>query len=279
MRLPFKVLFITVLMLVMYGLFLGLSGVKPRFAESNFVANQMRLQSLDALVSGGAELGIVNAGSSITSRIVTERIDNDKVNLNIGLDGSNAFLAANRMLDLGVVPGVLVIELNTIGIDSSGNDLLLLDGMNSGTARLARYFPLVRARSRPVTIIYSKLKRFKDKGLSVDLRAEDYSGVKPVKNYRFESEVSGVDRVPALDALILRAHALSVRVVLLMMPDGVGRPIKYGNVAEAMAEKYGVEVLDLKTPFADKMTYTDGLHLSEPSAAFITEVLSNALVD
>ena len=256
-----------------YYCFLEITGFKPRFAESNYVANQIRLQSMEY---EEAELNIVMAGSSLTARLESQAIKGLGISLNLGLDGSNAVFAANAVIDSGKEPKVLLIELNTIYLDSTENDQTLTTGLQAGTHKLAEHFPLVRAESRPVTIIYSKIKSFKDSKLVINLNPEDYKYVRPKAQYFSVNGLEAYKPCPALESLIEKAIDNDIRVVLMMMPDGIEKPFRYGKLIEKMVKKYDIEVLDLKTPFADKLVYTDGLHLSEPAAKFLTNVVSNA---
>ncbi len=253
---------------------LKVAGIQPKTAESNYVANQMRLQAMEY---GPNEINIAVTGSSLTARLDAQELTDEGVSLNLGLDGSNAIFSANELIDSGKIPNVLIIELNTIYRETDKNDRVLAEGMQSGTHKLAKYFTLVRAQSRPVTIIYSKSKSFKDSKLNTSLEAIDYLNIKPQNSYIAKGNNGNHEPCPELENLIIKAQEKDIRVVLLIIPDGINKPFKYGSLVEEMISKHEVEILDMKTPFSDKMTYTDGLHLSEPSAQFITEVIANAL--
>ena len=274
MKLLIRVFLITLLLLVGYYSLLILTNIKPRTAESNYVANQIRLQATE-YESG--ELNVVTIGSSISARLDIQSIEGKGVSLNIGLDGSNAIFGGNQLLNLNKKPRVLLIEMNTVYLDTRENDLSLEKGLRSGTHKLAKYFPLVRAESRPITILYSELKSFKDKKMVTDLNASDFSYVRPVKKYLAMDGRGSYEPCHKLEKLIKRACDNNIRVVLMIMPDGEGKPFQYSKLIDHMIKQYDVEVLDLKTPFTEGLVYTDGLHLSEPSAKFVTEVIANAL--
>ena len=171
MKLTSKVLILTTLILTTYYFVVRGLGVEPSFAESNYMANKIRLQSLD---SDEKELNAVITGSSIAARLYPSLIEGEKSSLNLSLDGSRAILGSNRLLESGKYADVLLIEMNTILLDTDGNDRSLINGLNSGTEKLSHYFPLVKAKMRPVTIAYSKLKEYKDSKLKVRLNAADY---------------------------------------------------------------------------------------------------------
>jgi len=274
MKFPIKIFLMTALLLAGYYCLLKMTGLKPRTAESNYVANQIRLQAME---HESGQLNIVMAGSSLTARLNAQLIEGDDISLNIGLDGSNAIFVANELIDSGKRPRVLLVEINTIYINTVENNQSLTQGIESGTNKLAKYFPLVRAESRPITILYSQLKSFKDSKLSTSLRPEDYKEILPTRQYTSGGGLDDYIPCPKLEDLIKKATNNKIRLVLMVMPDGVGKPFKYGKLLEKMNNKYDVEVLDLKTPFSDELVYTDGLHLSEPSANFLTGVIANAL--
>ena len=157
MKYTIKIIILTTLLLGCYVMGRKIFGVNPRFAESNYVANQIRLQTLD---QADEDIDMVTVGSSLTARLFTGEIEGRKC-LNLGLDGSNAIFGSNRLLDSNKKPRCLVIELNTIYLNTEENDHVLREGLESGTNRLARYIPLLRAEYRPVTLLYSILKSYK----------------------------------------------------------------------------------------------------------------------
>ena len=115
MKLLIRVFLITLLLLVGYYSLLILTNIKPRTAESNYVANQIRLQATE-YESG--ELNVVTIGSSISARLDIQSIEGKGVSLNIGLDGSNAIFGGNQLLNLNKKPRVLLIEMNTVYLDT-----------------------------------------------------------------------------------------------------------------------------------------------------------------
>ena len=265
----------TSIILLGYYLAIDLLGVQPRFAESNYVANQIRLQAMESSTS---DINIVTCGSSLTARLLTTQIDSKKKNLNLGLDGSSAIFSSKVLREYNKIPEILVIEMNAIFSYTVDNDIILNEGMVSGTNKLAKYFPLVRAEYRPVTILYSRVKNYKDSKLKIDIDAKTEPIIKTVKTYKYDSPDNVEYRESkALEAIIQTALKDRVRIVLAMIPDGEHKRLKERLLVEKMLEKYDVEFLDLKTPLNNRMKYSDGLHLSVPSAQFVTDMLERAL--
>lgn len=284
MKLTSKVLIITALLLTTYYFVVRGLGVEPSFAESNYMANKIRLQSLD---SDEKELNAVITGSSIAARLYPSLIKGEKPSLNLSLDGSRALFGVEQLFASGKKVDTLIIEMNTILLDTTNNDKSLREGQDSGTEKLSRHFPLVKAKMRPVTIAYSKLKEYKDSKLKVSLNADDFRHL-IIEQYALNGMLPEVDldekeqlAQKEFEAILVTCKKKNIRVIMLMVPDGGQvhpKALKADEFAMAMALKHDVAYLNLKKHFmGDELTYTDGLHMSVPSAKFISQVISNAL--
>jgi len=242
MKYIFKIFCITGLLLGGYSWVLNTFNVSPQFAESNYVANQMRLQAMERAEN---DVSIVAVGSSLTARLKIESLSGEKEALNLGLDGSNAIFGGKSLFEDGKIPEVLLIEMNTLHRHIGSSNDLLREGMQSGTNRLSRVFIPVRAESRPVTLLYSALKSWKDGRYKIALKASDYQFIKPTKNYEAKNNEL-YKEFPEVELIISEAQSLGVRVILLFMPDGYDKAYVNDVLAEKLSKEYEIEVLDLK---------------------------------
>ncbi len=272
MRIFIQTVLIAILLSLSYYTAIKNSGFKPHFAESNFISNQMKLQSLR---HGQEQIGIAITGSSMAARLYSGMMEGTDPGINVSLDGSRAILGIHCLLESGKEIDTILIEMNSMTFDSRANDRVITASMDSGTERLADYFPLVRAEMRPITLLYSGLKNYKDIRLASSV---DVKSIAPIpinmSNYNGGEDV----KCEELEALLCVCRSRGIRVVLMMLPDG-GRSSKdLYQLSSAISSKYGLEFIDLKGNIPEKLlTYTDGLHLSVPSAKYVSLVISKTI--
>ena len=272
MRLLIQIALITSVLLAMHYAVIKRLEIKPHFAESNFISNQIRLQSLRY---EEGNIGFAVTGSSLSARLYPSLLEAHNPSINVSLDGSTAILGCKRVLKSGKEVEVILIEMNTIFRDTDLNDVAIVESMQSGTQRLADYFPLVRAEVRPVTLLYSGLKNYRDSKLGDELES---GYVKSATIGIMKDEGVPLTKCVALEDLIIGCKRREIRVVLMMLPDGGRDSSSCYQLSRDISARYEIEFMDLKKELSTKsLIYTDGLHLAVPSAKYVSRVISNTV--
>jgi len=232
-----------------------LPALKPTFAESNLVSNQIRIQNLESKEEGAC----VILGSSMVARlnpdVVSEQAGLPVVQL--GLDGGSGKIGVEILKQSGYEPALLVVEMNGLLLEGGVNEESLLGQLGEPVFKLAKVIPSVRAESRPSAVVYSQLKR--------DLGQDDLSVLE--KKWIDEFQES------------LRTLKISGRrIILLLLPNGERANDREYLVTNALAESLGAQVLDLKAQAEEgEYFYTDGLHLDLPSGERASLLLGKSL--
>ena len=249
-------------------------GSGARIAASDLQTNVIRVQSLDP--DGDA---LVMLGSSISGRLRPEFFElGDRPARVLGLDGSGPPFGATLLDEFGVTPPVLVVEANSLFVQNPGNEAALLDSVRGESSLFARLVPVGRAEARPSAMLYSLVKSMKDRAAGGPLpRPGALQAEVPT-----ETGAGGHDPVPeVLVESMRRCLKGGGEVILAMVPDDPsgGKPRAREHAAAlALAGELGIPYYDLRWQLADLgLVYSDGLHLTAPSAKAVAQALSSIL--
>ena len=247
-------------------------GWRARLAENNYQANLIRLETFLHQPAPPAVL----VGSSMTGRLLPEYFSGTPLAgvANLGLDGSSPDLGLDVVFRRKDPPALVLVEVNTLLAQTSGNDATLRQAMKSFTFRLAGWLPFLRTELRPTSISYSTLKLWQDRRLAPSPSA-------PVALPPAAVAATSVQLDARADALLSRHLARlrelktrGARVILYQLPGGSETLPRF--VAEWNRELQ-FPVLHLGSEMRQRgfaPAYTDGLHLTAPSAAQASRVLA-----
>lgn len=247
-------------------------------AESNLIANQIGIQ--EAARADDPDLVLV--GSSLTVRLqagVLGREAGLPEVVQMGLNGSGSVMGLQLLGELGVRPGFLVVEANSLSRAANQNEQTLLHHLDEGVFWLARALPWVRAKNRPSSLLYHRLKQWRD-GRLPPLPVGEREVVPPgfaqgQGGDRSEETLAIASRV---GTLVERLEVPWERVLLVMLPDrGRERSRSYA-VARILVEQHGAKILDLKGwEEPGDYRYADGLHLNAPGGRKASIQVARAL--
>ncbi len=274
MRFWIRVVTATGFMVVGLQLLFGLGWLPvATFAESNLTNNEVRLQKLFR----NRDAGLVVLGSSLAGRLPEAAFPAEWKAVNLGLDGGNSAFGAGLLLKWNVEPGMVVVEGNSIAKERSGNDPILEERIRSLTFHWSTWMAPWRAERRPFSAFYSWLKTRKDEATagSGGTNAEAGLSAAVMKTQPGDQELLNGRILPE------RLQALrdqGAEVLIVMAPDGGADRSEEYRVASAVSARTGIPVLDVKGEFDETIfRYTDGLHLSPPSARRVVQLIEEAL--
>jgi len=283
-RQALRIVWLAALLAALFALFVRLIPWRAELAETNFQANLIRLESF--LFDPPPHAVVV--GSSFTGRLLPDYFQSTPLApvANLGLDGSSPTFGL--ALTLRRPPPIVLVEENTLLLPWDANDDLLSAATNSVQFRLSRSFPMLRARSRPSSVLYSWLK----------LRRRGTEGA-PSESLQFQPQTD-VSRdtgaaaakptppTPAGD--VLRAEmkellARGSRIVLFRLPAGPPSLVEdnaaYG-LGEQLAREFHLKELNLVAECYRRRevpVYTDGMHLTPGSARQLSRLLAQLLAE
>lgn len=243
------------------------------FAESNLTNNEVRLQKLYR----NRDAGLVVLGSSLAGRLPELAFPEEWKAVNLGLDGGNPAFGAGLLLRWNVEPAMVVVEGNSIAKERSGNDPVLEERIRSLTFRRSPWMAPWRAERRPLSVLYSWLKTRKDEAVAGN--GETGAGARLTAAVMVTQP--GDEELLEGRMIPERLQALrdeGAEVLILMAPDGGASRSEEYRVARAVSARTGIPVLDVKGKLDEEsFRYTDGLHLSPPSARRVVKLIAEAL--
>jgi len=269
------------LLALAYGLWARTGLGHAELAETNFEANLIRLQSFLFERPPHAVL----AGSSITGRLLPSYFAGTSLApmANLGLDGSGTLFAL-ELVRTNPVP-VVILEENTFLRPPNLNEQLLAQTLSGFNFRLSKYLPLLRAKSRPSSMLYTWLKLRGDreglKAAAPEPSTTTASALAPLPSPSEDAAFETVHNQLRDGIKQLREHGC--RVVLLRLPSGQSLP-SAGDLAatlgEALAREFNLQRVDLGQECLNRgesVTFTDGIHLSAGSARQASRILAELL--
>lgn len=274
------ILLLAALLAAGYGLLARAGLWRAELAETNFDANLIRLQSF--LFERPPHAVLV--GSSITGRLLPSYFTGTSLApmANLGLDGSGTLFAL-ELICTNPVP-VVIIEENTFLRPPNSNEQLLAQTLLGFNFRLSKYFPLLRARNRPSSILYTWVKlrgREHATAAVVEPAAASAPGVAPLPSPSEDATFETVHNQLRNEIKKLLEHGC--RVVILRLPSGqslTSATDRAATLGETLAREFSLLRVDLGQECASRgesITFTDGVHLSAGSARQASRLLAEVL--
>jgi len=275
MRECLQILVAAAVLLAAYAGLLHVTGWHADYGEANTVSNEIKWQRYER----HRDADLVFLGSSMGGRVPVEVLGRTgRRGVNLCLDGSGPALGAALLQEDGVWPALVLLEANTLSLPASQNDRTLRAHFRSFHNTLARSLPFCRAESRPVTVVFSRLKRRIDERRAggQEPRSPTEAEVRRLLERAWESppEPAAGPAAEAWVETVRRFRDHGSRVVLVMLPDGGrDRGADYALAHRLAAE--GALFLDVKGAFPeDRFRYTDGLHLIRASGEAIAGLIA-----
>jgi hypothetical protein len=274
------ILGLAMLLALAYGLLARVGLWRAELAETNFQANLIRLQTF--LFERPPHSVLV--GSSMTGRLLPSYFEGTSLApmANLGLDGSGTLFAL-ELVRTNPVP-LVIIEENTILLPPNSNETLLAATLAGFNFRLCKYMPLLRAKSRPSSALYSWLKLRSKEGAVGAVTKPPPATKSAGDSLPSPSQEAGFGAVHnQLRNDIQQLVARGCRVVLLRLPsarDAISANDPVVTLSEALAREFNLVRVDLGHECASRgeaLTYTDGIHLSAGSARQASRLLAEVL--
>lgn len=274
----------TFIILVLGGVLLGgwfglcrVFGWHARLAENNYQANIIRLETFLDHPTPPAVL----VGSSMTGRLLPEYFAGTPLAgvANLGLDGSTPDLGLDVVLRRKLPPALVLVEVNTLFNQTPHNDATLRQAMDSFSFRLADRLPFLRAKYRPSSIAYSALKLWQDRRLpppsELAASLERAVGAAPELPVSNRQHIASTD--PLFDRHLSRLRELKdrgARVIFYQLPGGNQT---LPAIVEEWSRAFQSPLIRLGPEMVQRgrnPAFTDGLHLTAPSAQQASRVLA-----
>jgi hypothetical protein len=281
-RQALSILWLSILLAVAYGLLARAGLWRAQLAETNFQANLIRLQTFFFESPPHSVL----VGSSMTGRLLPSYFEGTSLArmANLGLDGSGTLFAL-ELVRTNPVP-IVIIEENTFLRPPNSNETLLAATLAGFNFRLSKYVPLLRAKSRPSSILYTWLKLRSKEGTVGATTQPVPAAESDANSLPSTSQDAGDEAVHnQLRDGIKQLLEHRCRVVLLRLPSGRDRAITNDRAAalsETLAREFNLLRVDLGQECASRgelLTYTDGIHLSARSARQASRLLAQVLAN
>ncbi len=271
-----RILALTALLTVGATLLLLVTGWRAEIAEVNSQANLIRLESF----LFGKTPRAVLVGSSLTGRLLPSYFDQTAIAPvgNLGLDGSAPAFGLDLVLQRP--PSVVCIEVNRLLQPAGDNEAVLEAALRSPRFRAAKYISVLRASSRPSSILYDWFKSRRTQ--TRDFVPRGTNGPSVAAYVPPDPEVIGAIQ----NKLRAQVHALQergCRIAILRLPAShrftATNDTGYA-FGDDLAREFKLPVFDLDDECARRghtVKYSDGMHLSPASAREAAKVLAELL--
>lgn len=264
-----QILLFSALLALVYFAVVTICGLQASLAESNLQANLIRASRY----LNGPKPDIVLIGSSVAGRLLPEYFPLSARVSNLGLDGSRPMVGFDILAMRPEPSSTILLDTSTLFSPPSANDATLREEINSPGFAIARYFPLLRPEYRLSSVIYSRLKGARDKGVNHQQPPFTARNVKKVTEHdrTIESQYALVrDRVAAL-------QKQGAKIVILTIPHAAGWGLPSHGLERRLADELGLSLLEPGPELAaagEELRFSDGLHLAAPSARRVVAWLS-----
>ena len=280
-RQALRILWLAGLLLAVFELVVRVPPWHAELAESNFQSNLIRVQR----VLFDSPPRAVIAGSSLSGRLLPSYFNGTPLAPldSLGLDGLSASFALDLILKRP--PSVVIIEVNTLLTPVNQHNGELVDAaIHSYLFRLSRYLHVLRAQSRPASMLYSWLKARSRKRANTTASVPSIPPPGPVHSAQLPidraSDGGLRDRLRA-QIQILRDH--DCRIVLMRLPDGgraVWSSIPSFSFGDDLAREFNLVQIDVEVECSRRghpVSYSDGMHLTAGSAREASQLLAEQL--
>jgi hypothetical protein len=156
-RQALNILWLTILLAAGFALLVRITSWRAELAETSYQHNLIRLQNF----LFDAPPRAVLVGSSLSGRLLASYFDGTPIApvANLGLDGSAPAFGLEVVLKRS--PRVVIIEENLLLIPPNINQVAMVDAMQSLHFQSAKYLPMLRANSRPSSMLYTWAKSWR----------------------------------------------------------------------------------------------------------------------
>jgi hypothetical protein len=237
---------------------------------------------------------VVLVGTSITGRVLPEFFKEQGLEVyNLGLDGCIPRTGLELVLKKDKLPKIILLEAPSYPRDRRANDIEILEAIQGITFKLGRFLPIVRASSRPSSILYSLLKKKQDAradtgalpGKGVPTVPSAVPAAVPVQASGQTPEVINDPEIEikSLEQTIGSLTARNVEVILVRLPAGnqktrieTGQP----DLADRLSASLSLKILDVASTLKTRgviLSFSDGLHMRGPSAREAAKVMGERL--
>ncbi len=253
---------------------------RAELAETNFQSNLIRLQSFFF----GAQPKAVLVGSSFSGRLLPSYFEGTQIAplANLGLDGSSALMGLEFCAERP--PGLVLVEANTMLVGYNKNEHSLTETVRSFGFRLSKYVPVLRARGRPSSVLYSWMKARgpRAQGLTrqfAEASQEEQNQQAGKQSSNEPSAAALAETKNAVRRRIAEVQRLGCKIVLVRLPCGGRFPKTHPTMvfADELAREFKLPQIDLEQECSSRgchLAYTDGLHLAPLSAREASKVLA-----
>lgn len=273
------IVWLAVLLAAGYGLFARTGLWHAELAETNFEANLIRLQTFLFQRPPHAVL----VGSSITGRLLPSYFTGTSLapTANLGLDGSGTLFGL-ELVRTNPVP-VVILEENTFLRTPNSNEQALARTLAGFDFRLSKYLPLLRAQSRPSSMLYTWIKLRNRGGNRAAAEPASAAGPAPTPLPSPSEDAAFQTVHNQLRDGIKQLLEHGCRVVVLRLPSGqqlTSAGDRAAALGETLAREFNLLRVDLGQECANRgesVTFTDGVHLSSGSARQASRLLAEVL--
>jgi hypothetical protein len=279
-RQALNILWLTLLLAASFALLVHLTSWRAELAETNFQHNVIRLQNF----LFDAPPRAVLVGSSLSGRLLMSYFDTTPLApvANLGLDSSGPVFGLDVVLKRP--PPVVLIEENLLLNPTNHNEDLMVDAMQSFHFRSARYLPLLRADSRPSSLLYTwaKLRRAPAADLSPGLPPKPSPTNVPAVLTPASSSPAG--NSVAREKLRVQIKILQdrgCRILLVRLPTSSqfsSRDNPNLLLGDELKREFNLVRIDLEPECARRgyvMKYSDGYHLAPQAARQAAKIIAD----
>lgn len=256
---------IGVILLAAVGTVCVFSGVvsafkkQARFSEAGLHSNVARAYK----VYDTERIETVIIGSSITGRFLGEFFSEPfQPAANLGMDAGGTCTGLEVFLTGTATTGVAFVETNTLVKAPIEWGKATMRQIDTRGFRIKEKIPYIREEFRPSGVLYTTIKRMKDKRGGMPLKKVTYGDGSP-----FDQEY--------VEKVITALGKRSERVILVNYPSKVQTQPKAVEFFKKLAATDAqISYLDLHAEMEnEELLYTDQIHLTLPSAARVVKAL------
>ena len=248
-------------LVVAYEATLRLTGVQADYSENNLQANLSRIATYR--FEPACENLIL--GSSLSARLLPEFFANQGMpSKNLALDGAGVPMGLEIVGWQKSGLRRLFLEANSLFFRSPQNEHTIREAMQNPVFAWGQHLFFLRPGSRPSSLLYSWLKKFREDKESGSPGAWPVSGVGQLQSLT-ENELEQLRQF----------RREGVELFFVIVPTGVGERNPRADL-EPAAKGLGATWIAPRDHLPEngrELRYTDGLHLDRPSAQKISAII------
>jgi hypothetical protein len=278
-RQALNILWLTILLATGFALLVRITSWRAELAETSYQHNLIRLQNF----LFDAPPRAVLVGSSLSGRLLSSYFDGTAIApvANLGLDGSGPAFGLDVVLKRS--PRVVIIEENLLLSPPTSNEDVMVDAMQSLRFQSAKYLSMLRANSRPSSMLYTwaKSRRPPAADISPALTPKPATTNTPAVLPLAPSNSAGPPSAKEkLRAQIKALQDRGCRIILVRLPTAQRFTSRDNNnfaLGDGLKREFNLAQIDLDQECARRgyvMKYTDGFHLAPLAARQAAQVMA-----